>query len=167
MPLARIAPRVPILVCLCLSGVLAIGAPGGDVAGLYTIHRASVAIVLVLTCVATDRGLALEPGDFGQYIRGIRITDPLGANPPPGLYFENTSLNVPQASGQGQFGGFKVNAWLDTPLLIWSTGSNVLGASVVAQPFANSVYGSAAPPYGGVTLYPTIHNTWINPFALS
>ena len=133
----------------------------------------SISAVIALNGVGTERALAHEPGDFGQYTRGITIGDPLGATPPPGLYFENIALYVPGASGQGQLGAFKANGLLDAPTFLWSTGYSFLGANLavlLSQPFyqAEMWGGSAAgPPYGGVTLYPTVHNTWVSPFPLS
>jgi hypothetical protein len=130
------------------------------------------------TCSSDERhgspqGSAGEPGDFQQYVRDFTIGDALGAPPPPGLYFENTNLYVPGASGRGQVGAYKANALLDSPTVNWSTGYNFLGASVaaaIAQPFYEAGVWSnsaAGPPYGGATLYPTVHNTWANPFTLS
>lgn len=130
-------------------------------------------LALLMCGIGACQVLAVEPGDFQQYVRGFSIGDPLGAAPPPGLYFENTTLYVPSAPGYGQLNGYKANALLDTPTLYWSTGYNFLGASVAAaisQPFYQvGVWNSsvAGPPYGGVTLYPTVHNTWINPVTLS
>jgi hypothetical protein len=130
-------------------------------------------LAVLMAGVATETVFAHEPGDFQQYIRGFTIGDPLGATPPPGLYFENTSLYVPSAPGQGQLGAYKANALLDTPTLFWSTGYNFLGASVgaaISQPFFQvgvSSGSAAGPPYGGTTLYPTVHNTWVNPLMLS
>lgn len=132
-----------------------------------------VILALLLSGMAIDQVFAHEPGDFQQYIRGFTIGDPLGATPPPGLYFENTTLYVPQVLGQGQLGGFKANALLDTPTLFWSTGYSFLGASVAAsisQPFYQvDLWSSNAigPPFGGATLFPTVHNTWVNPVMLS
>jgi hypothetical protein len=127
----------------------------------------------LLTAIVADTASAKEPGDFGQYVRGVTIGDPTGAAPPPGLYFENTTLWAPSAPGKGQLAGFTVNAIVDVPLIYWSTGWKFLGASVsaaLAQSwFDLSVRNSAAagPPFAGATLYPTVHNTWISPLILS
>jgi hypothetical protein len=119
-----------------------------------------------------DRARAHEPGDFGQYIRGFTIGDPLGALPPPGLYFENTTLYVPGAPGFGQVGGFKANALLDAPTFLWSSGYQFLGATysaALSQPFYQvDVYPSGlGPPSTGGTLFKDMHNTWVNPATLS
>jgi hypothetical protein len=131
------------------------------------------ALAVLMSGMAAHKAVAGEPGDFQQYVWGFTIGDALGANPPPGLYFENTNLYVPGAYGRGQVGAYKANALLDSPTVSWSTGYNFLGASVaaaIAQPFYEAGVWSnsaAGPPYGGATLYPTVHNTWANPFTLS
>jgi hypothetical protein len=131
------------------------------------------ALAVLMSGMAAHKVVAVEPGDFQQYVRGFTIGDALGATPPPGVYFENTSLYAPGAPGRGQLGANKANALLDSPALSWSTGYNFLGASVAAsisQPFYQAGVWSnsgAGPPYGGVTLSPTVHNTWVNPFTLS
>ena len=122
--------------------------------------------------ILSEQSLAREPGDFGQYQRGVTMGDPVAAAPPPGLYFENTTLLAPRISGNGQSAGFKVDAMVDIPVLIWSTGWSFLGASVmayVAQPVFNlSAWNNtvSGPPYPSV-FYPTVHNTWVNPVSLS
>jgi hypothetical protein len=129
--------------------------------------------IALLTVLAAGRGFAAEPGDFGQYVRGVTIGVPTGAAPPPGLYFENTTLWAPSASGKGQLAGFNVDAIVDVPLIYWSTGWNFLGANVsaaLAQTFFElGVRSSTAPgpPFGGATLYPAVHNTYISPLILS
>jgi hypothetical protein len=131
------------------------------------------ALAVLMSGVTAHKVVALEPGDLQQYFRGITIGDPLGATPPPGVYFENTNLYAPGVAGRGQLGAYKANGLLDSPTVYWSTGYNFLGASVAAsisQPFyqvgvwSNS---GAGPPYGSATLYPTVSNTWLNPFTLS
>jgi hypothetical protein len=140
-------PRTKIAIC-CASGYIAAGA-------------------------LAERALAHAPGDFSQYFRGVSIGDPLGAAPPPGLYFENTMMYAPGAPGHGQVGAFKVNAVADIPTLYWSTGWSFLGASVamaISQPFyqvAAWPRGAAGPPFAGAVHYPALHNTWINPLTLS
>jgi hypothetical protein len=127
----------------------------------------------LLTGMVAERGFAAEPGNFGQYVRGVTIGVPTGAAPPPGLYFENTTLWAPSAAGQGQLAGFKIDAIVDVPVIYWSTGWNFLGASVSAAlaqtVFELGVRSSAAsgPPFGGATLYPAVHNTYISPLILS
>lgn len=131
------------------------------------------ALAFLLAGTVADRVLAHEIGDFQQYVRGFTISDPLGAVPPPGLYFENTGLYVPNAPGNGQLGTVRANAILDTPTLFWSTGYSFLGASVAAsisQPFYQATVWAnptPGPPFTGATVFPTFHNTWINPIDLS
>ena len=116
---------------------------------------------------------AHEPGDFSQYFRGVSIGDPVGAAPPPGIYFENATMWAPEARGYGQVSAFKVNAPAEIPTLFWSTGWNLFGASVVmavSQPYYEvNAWSSATPgpPFTGATHYPAVHNTWINPLTLS
>jgi len=120
----------------------------------------------------SEQSLAREPGDFGQYQRGVTMGDPVCCCSAAGLYFENTTLLAPRISGNGQSAGFKVDAMVDIPVLIWSTGWSFLGASVmayVAQPVFNlSAWNNtvSGPPYPSV-FYPTVHNTWVNPVSLS
>jgi hypothetical protein len=131
------------------------------------------AALSITSGVLIDGAFAHEPGDFSQYFRGVTIGDPLGAAPPPGLYFQNTTMYAPRATGHGQVGGFKVNAPADIPTLFWSTGWNFLGASVlmaVAQPYyVVNAWGAnvGGPPFTGTTHYPALHNTWVNPLTLS
>jgi hypothetical protein len=131
------------------------------------------AAVYVAGGVLANGALAHSPGDFSQYFRGVSIGDPLGAAPPPGLYFQNTTMFAPGAPGYGQVSAYKVNAVADIPTLYWSTGWSFLGASVamaISQPFyqVDSWPSSAGgPPHTGTVHYPAVHNTWINPLTLS
>jgi hypothetical protein len=115
---------------------------------------------------------AHEPGDFSQYFRGVTIGDPMGAAPPPGLYFENITMYAPSAAGHGQVQAFKVTAPAEIPVLLWSTGWNFLGANLLmslSQPYYNVEARSnaaAGPPFAS-THYPATHNTWVNPLTLS
>ncbi len=125
------------------------------------------AVAMLALNALSERGLAHNPQDFGQYLRGSTMGDPVGAAPPPGLYFENTTLLAPGIVGNGQKTGIKVDALVDIPLLVWSTGWSFLGASVMAyaaQPvFTLTAWqGAGAPQF-----YPAAHNTYINPIALS
>jgi hypothetical protein len=131
----------------------------------------------VVGCIAggilTDSASATEPGDFSQFFRGATIGNPLGAAPPPGLYFQNIVIYAPSVPGHGQVGGFTADALDESVLLIWSTGWTLLGASVVmavAQPyFVVNAWSSAepGPPFTGVTHYPAWHTTFLNPLTLS
>jgi hypothetical protein len=121
----------------------------------------------------THGALAHEPGDFSQYFRGVTIGDPLGAAPPPGLYFQNTTLYAPRAAGYGQVSAYKVNSVAVIPVLYWSTGWTFLGANVamaISQPYYQvDAWPSSAggPPFSTSVHYPAVHNTWINPLTLS
>ncbi len=127
---------------------------------------------LAMLAMFTGQGLAHNPEDFGQFLRGSTMGDPVAAAPPPGLYFENTSLIAQQINGNGQIQGLKVNAMVDVPLLVWSTGWSFLGASVVAyvaQPVFNLTawQNNSGPPNAPAQFFPTVHNTYVNPVALS
>jgi hypothetical protein len=127
---------------------------------------------LVVTLLPAQ-GLAHNPQDFGQYVRGATMGDPVGAAPPPGLYFENTTLFAPEIVGNGQVRGLRVDALVDIPLLVWSPGWSFFGASYlayVAQPAFNlTAWFSTASgaPNAPAQFFPTLHNTYVNPVGLS
>jgi hypothetical protein len=50
------------------------------------------AIVILASSTIADQVAAHELGDFGQYLRGVTIGDPIALVLPPGLYFENTTV---------------------------------------------------------------------------
>jgi hypothetical protein len=87
------------------------------------------ALAVLMSGMAAHKVVAVEPGDYQQYMRGITIGDALGASPPPGVYFENTNLYAPGVAGRGQLGAYKANALLDSPTVYWSSGYNFLGAA--------------------------------------
>ena len=141
---------------------------------MSSLRRSVVCSALVaLGTITPAITLAHQPGDFSQFFRGVTIGDPLGAAPPPGLYFENVTMFAPSAKGHGQVAAFKVNAPADIPILLWSTGWNFLGGSVlmaISQPYYNvNAFSSTAggPPFTGATHFPAVHNTWVNPITLS
>src|SRR5436190_12527687 len=107
--------------------------------GMSSLRRSVVCSALVaLGTITPAPTLAHQPGDFSQYFRGVTIGDPLGAAPPPGLYFQNTTLYAPSAAGYGQVSAYKVNSVAVIPTLYWSTGWTFLGANVamaISQPF--------------------------------
>src|SRR5205085_8313225 len=113
----------------------------------------------VAGAVLSEGVSAHEPGDFSQWFRGVTISDPLGAAPPPGVYFENTTLYAPEAFGHGQVSAYNVSASAEIPLLLWSTGWKFLNASVIMaiskQYFEVNAWRSAAvgPPFAS-THYP-------------
>ena len=140
--------------------------------GLLRKVTCSALVVLASGIIATQI-VAHELGDFGQYSRGVTIGDPVALVLPPGLYFENTTLVAPQVQGYGQFHGTKVDAMLEIPTVVWSSGLSFFGANVsmyLSQPVYNlTTWNSATPgpPFTGATLYPERANTWVNPIALS
>jgi hypothetical protein len=130
-------------------------------------------VSMLVAGILPEQVLAHNPEDFGQYMRGATMGDPVAAAPPPGLYFENTTIFAPEIVGNGQINGLRVDAVVDLPLLVWSTGWSFLGASVVAyasQPVFNlTAWQSTASgaPNAPAQFFPTVHNTYINPVTLS
>lgn len=127
---------------------------------------------LAVAAAIAEPSAAVEPGNFQQYLRGLSIGDAAGATPPPGVYFEQSLVGAPQLSGQGQVAGVNVFAALSTSAVFWSTGWRVLGANVMlgaAQSFyeLGAWSSTGGPPNTGVTLYPTVHNSWLMPALLS
>jgi hypothetical protein len=128
-------------------------------------------------CVAgpmlANSASATEPGDFGQYFRGVTIGDPFGAAPLPGVYFENVTLYAPHSVGHGQVGAFNASATSEIPIVIWSTGWTFLNAKVVIaaseEYFEVNAWSSATagPPFTDTTHYPAWHDTFLNPLTLS
>ena len=131
------------------------------------------AFALLAASILPMQSLAHNPQDFGQYMRGSTMGDPVGAAPPPGWYFENTLLFAPEIVGNGQVKGLRVDALVDIPLLVWSPGWSFLGASYYAyasQPSFNlTAWFSTATgvPNAPAQFFPTLHNTYVNPVALS
>jgi hypothetical protein len=131
------------------------------------------ALAILAASLLPEYSLAHNPGDFGQYQRGVTMGDPVAAAPPPGLYFENTTLFAPEIVGNGQVAGLRVNALVDIPVLVWSPGWSFFGANYfayAAQPvFDLTAWFSSASgvPNTPAQFFPTFHNTYINPVELS
>jgi hypothetical protein len=128
---------------------------------------------MLAAVVLPEQGVAHNPQDFGQYMRGSTMGDPVAATPPPGVYFENTTLFAPEIVGNGQVAGLKVDAIVDIPVLVWSPGWRFFGASFLAyaaQPAFNlTAWLSTASgvPNTPAQFFPTLHNTYVNPVELS
>jgi hypothetical protein len=130
--------------------------------------------------VGADRGLALEPGDFGQTLSGATIGAPLAAPGPPGLYGVLDTFVGPNGVGTGQNLGTSVTVPLWAPTVYWSTGYQFLGANLsmaVVQPFyyvaAFPTNGATlggngnGPPFGGAVWFETMSDTLFTPILLS
>ena len=78
----------------------------------------SVAVLALIT--GAERGFAIEPGDFGQYLAGQTIGGPLAAPTPPGLYIVMDAFIGPGDVGVGQNLGTTVSVpvWEPTMLLV-------------------------------------------------
>jgi hypothetical protein len=129
-----------------------------------TILLASVASIALL--LGTSRGFAVEPGDFGSSFRGATMGVPLGAAPPPGLYFDLLTFAGPNGVGQGQDKGTTVDGFAVAPALVWSTGWNFLGGTPVFS-VVQPIYDVAGVPsspgnplaFGDASNWENVHNT--------
>jgi hypothetical protein len=111
--------------------------------------------------LTTSQSFAVEPGDFQATLRGVTIGVPLGAAPPPGFYSSIESFTGPNGVGVGQNGaaeganagrGLTVFGQAESLSLVWSTGYNIFGGSLVLaaiQPFF-TVAGLGTQPTAGV-----------------
>jgi hypothetical protein len=107
---------------------------------------ASAAMAALL--LTANQSFAVEPGDFQATLRGVTIGVPLGAAPPPGFYSSIEDFTGPNGVGVGQNGaadgagpygrGLTVFGQAEALSLVWSTGYNIAGGSLVfaaIQPF--------------------------------
>jgi hypothetical protein len=143
-----------------------------------TILLASAAIGTLL--IGAGQGFAAEVGDFQATLAGATMGIPLGAAPPPGLYFGLQTFVGPNAVGTGQNSaaaganggkGATVFGEAITPSLVWSTGWNFLGGTpvfAVIQPFytvgglATETNGPLQGPpvaFGSGSFFENVHNT--------
>jgi hypothetical protein len=134
---------------------------------------------LAVSLIGMGHSFAVEPGDFQATLRGATMGVPLGAAPPPGLYFDVLTFIGPNGVGVGQNSaaagadngkGLTVFGEAIAPALVWSTGWNFLGANptfAVIQPLY-TVAGlqtdggaGAAPPFafGNGAFFENVHNT--------
>jgi hypothetical protein len=90
--------------------------------------------------LTASQSFAVEPGDFQATLRGVTIGIPLGAAPPPGFYSSIETFTGPNGVGVGQNSaaagansgrGLTVFGQAESLSLVWSTGYNVLGGSLV------------------------------------
>jgi hypothetical protein len=142
-----------------------------------TILLSSAAIVTSL--FGAGQGFAIEPGDFNASLAGATMGTPLGAAPPPGLYFGLQTFVGPNATGTGQNsvaeganGGHGVTPFGEaiTPALVWAPGWNFLGGNpvfAVIQPLytvgglATEGPPGSTPPiaFANGSFFENVHNT--------
>ena len=124
---------------------------------------------------AVNKGFAVEPADYENYLRGATVGLPLGAAPPPGLYSGITALFGVNSYAHG-------NQALPVPTdfpsvgvgvpLLWSTGWNVFGANYsmsmvqgfyVAYSWTTNAGGPAFGPGQAAGISPEMANTTFTP----
>jgi hypothetical protein len=125
---------------------------------------------------AVTKSFAIEAGDVTNYERGASQGLPLGALPPPGLYFSfawnATGLGSSPGVGQ-QVTGFASNPIIGgAPVFLWVPGWNFLGAtygaSVVQPIFVGWDLTPVNPGFTAVGVSgPSFGNTSITPIDLS
>lgn len=133
---------------------------------------AVLAVLAVLSLPGTAR--ALEPGSVNPHLPGVTEGIPVAALPPPGFYFSNDLAYIDASfqDGSGRpvstpAGGINVVAWVNVPLLLWSSPWHILGAqygAFIAQPLVNLQVHSFI---SGNNFRTGFYNTIINPAILS
>jgi hypothetical protein len=139
----------------------------------------TLAVAGLALAAGADRGLAMEPGNFGQTLQGATIGAVIAAPAPPGVYIVLDTFLGPNGTGVGQHLGTNVTVPLWGPTLYWSTGWQFLGANVagaVVQPFyytaafptngATLGANGSGPPFGNTVWFETTGNTLITPVIL-
>ena len=117
---------------------------------------------------------ALEPGSVDPHLPGVTEGIPTATLPPPGVYFTNdlAYIDASVQTGSGKklttpAGGINVIAWVEVPLLLWSSPWQILGAqygAFIAQPLVNLQVHSFLT---GNNFRTGLYNTIINPAILS
>ncbi|MTJ81044.1 MAG: transporter [Telmatospirillum sp.] len=97
------------------------------------IHAALVASAMLGCCHAFAEEL------WDPHLRGVDEGLAAGALPPPGVYFVNNSYFLPDGYvGDSKSTSTKLQAYVNVPILLWTTGVRILGADfgvAIAQPF--------------------------------
>jgi hypothetical protein len=91
---------------------------------------------------------------------GFSMGAPLGANPPPGLYFANF---VNWGAAKESVGDHSVGNGVEIPAVIWSTGYNVLGASLAMS----AAWGAVEVGIPNTSYAIDAFNPIVNPVSLS
>lgn len=119
---------------------------------------------------ASSHAFATELWD--DHIRGLDVGLAYGALPPPGVYFINNSMGAvfrDYNSNANSVPKTNLDAMVDVPILLWSTGLKILGGQYalgISQPFD---YTNIGPGYGLPTGSGNLgfYNTIIAPAQLS
>jgi hypothetical protein len=133
------------------------------------------AVLAAFAALALPRAAnALEPGSVNPHLPGVTEGIPVGALPPPGFYFSNdlAYISARFQTGSGKelttpAGGINIVAWVEAPLLLWSSPWHILGAqygAFFAQPLVNVQLHSFLT---GSNFRTGLYNTIINPAILS
>ena len=85
-------------------------------------------------------GAAWAAENWSPHLPGVEQGMAVGALPPPGTYFMNTTLLAPYSGfdKNGDRNGLVADVFVDVPALLWNPGIKVLGAdyaAAIAQPF--------------------------------
>lgn len=136
----------------------------------------SAGAVALFLAGAVSQSLALEPGDFTNYLRGATQGLPLGAAPPPGLY-GSYSPNATGLGGNAGKGDAAIPGALTAPAfgtgfaLLWVPGWKVLGAdyeiAIVQGLYFGTNENTVNPPFTTTSISPEIANTDWTPITLS
>jgi hypothetical protein len=128
---------------------------------------------------AVSQAFAIEPGDFTNYLRGATQGLPLGAAPPPGVYF-SISPNATGLGGQAGRGDATIPGAAAAPafgtgfVALFVPGWTFLGGTYEAAVVQGLYFGTNEPnlnpPFAVSTnamISPEIANTDFTPIALS
>lgn len=145
------------------------------------VRAATVAFALL---AGAEIANATEPGNFANNLSGATMGVPIAAAPPPGLYFNNTFVYFPMASGNGNTScgpGCKsrYSAAVDSMTFTWGSGMTFLGAvyfpsvqisgdqvSATSLPYVPGGGPGRSPLYGNIIDH-EIRNLYVNPINLS
>lgn len=135
---------------------------------------ALAALAALAPLVLPGAARALEPGSVNPHLPGVTEGIPAAVLPPPGFYFSNDLAYIAASfqTGSGKklttpAGGINIVAWVEVPLLLWSSPWQILGAqygAFFAQPLVNLQLHSFL---SGNNFRTGFYNTIINPAILS
>lgn len=138
----------------------------------------------LLLLIGSIEASATEPGSFTNTAVGATLGAPLAAPPPPGLYFNNSFLYIPNSHGNGSAGcgvgcTTRYNGVADVVTLTWSTGWKFLDAdyfpTISTSGYQANVTSTPPPPGGGIGASPLynetqmaqVGNVYVNPINFS
>ncbi|MDD3371756.1 MAG: transporter [Alphaproteobacteria bacterium] len=95
---------------------------------------------VLASALALSAGGAFAEQLWNPHLRGTDEGLIAGMVPPKGVYFINNSYFVSwkEYDGRGKYMGYKLDGYVDVPIVIWNPGFKVLGADyavAIAQPF--------------------------------